>query len=482
MNARLPFSAGLALALALSGACASDLSVADEEVAEAHLEVTTVPPAVRCLVLKATSTSRSRQWAEPLGGMGVFSLDLDDVPVGSVTFRASAFDAPCVGDGADPALAPSWLSDPLRVQMVAGGKNTISLVLRPNSSSVDGSVGFETPVVQIALGEQSSYALLADGRVMAWGQNDHAQMGNGNVASQLRPALVQGMPGPARFVAAGSTHACVILRDDDSVWCWGASADGRLGDRVGHDQAYPSHVDLPAPGRARALALGSSHTCALLSNGALSCWGSNAEGELGQGPLVDQPGPLPGIIVGSAGGFPTLSAGTGVTCVTLNVGAVRCSVKTTMGPTPVGGLDLVNGLTGGIVQLEAGSNGVRMGLRADGQLFTWISQSTATLVPGISDVEQFATTGLHTCAVFSDGELSCWGAGGSGQLGNGSPESTTAPRTVPGLTNVVQVATGTAHTCAVVADGSAYCWGRNINGALGTGDQYSRYLPTRVTF
>jgi len=86
----------------------------------------------------------------------------------------------------------------------------------------------------------------------------------------------------------------------------------------------------------------------------------------------------------------------------------------------------------------------------------------------------------HSCAI-ADGELFCWGAGGSGRLGTGSNDNAPVPVAVAGLagTRVTAVSAGNLHTCAV-ADGSAYCWGSDTAGQLGNGDGGNSSVPVEV--
>ena len=75
----------------------------------------------------------------------------------------------------------------------------------------------------------------------------------------------------------------------------------------------------------------------------------------------------------------------------------------------------------------------------------------------------------HTCAIFSDATVRCWGANESGQLGDGTVDSKNKPVPVAGLTSVDAIVAGGAHSCARRTDGSVWCWGSNTSGQLGDG-------------
>ena len=114
-----------------------------------------------------------------------------------------------------------------------------------------------------------------------------------------RPSPVFGVEGSARAVTVGVAHICGIF-DDGQIYCWGLDDHGQLGNgRPKEDADTPQRVAVIDRG-AVALALGKSHSCALIDNGAVMCWGSDLAGQLGNGdPIGDQP--EPGMVVGLTG-------------------------------------------------------------------------------------------------------------------------------------------------------------------------------------
>ena len=96
-------------------------------------------------------------------------------------------------------------------------------------------------------------------------------------------------------IAIGSQHMCAII-DNRSVMCWGAGSMGQLGNNASIDQNVPVYVEDFGPGRtATALSAGLTHTCALLDNGSVTCWGEGTNGQLGDGTLTSHP--IPNTIV-----------------------------------------------------------------------------------------------------------------------------------------------------------------------------------------
>jgi len=101
------------------------------------------------------------------------------------------------------------------------------------------------------------------------------------------------------------------------------------------------------------------------------------------------------------------------------------------------------------------------------------------LVTGMRDGARLALGGAHSCVVGSDGNVRCWGANASGQLGDGTTTDRRTPVLVANLTQVVSVAAGTAHTCALRAAGTVHCWGSSANDQIGPGTA-SRSTPLQV--
>ncbi|MGH2699114.1 MAG: RCC1 domain-containing protein, partial [Actinomycetota bacterium] len=144
-------------------------------------------------------------------------------------------------------------------------------------------------------------------------------------------------PAP-RFVSglldAGSDHTCALL-DTWEVRCWGDGGDGRLGhantDDVGDDEDPHDYgpVELGAGRTARAITAGSDHTCALLDNGRVRCWGFGGSGRLGYGNIAsigdnETPGSVGTVDLGAGRTARAITAGSDHTCALLDNGRVRC--------------------------------------------------------------------------------------------------------------------------------------------------------------
>lgn len=299
------------------------------------------------------------------------------------------------------------------------------------------------PASAISAGGEFTCALVSGGTVRCWGDGAFGALGSGGTDGRL-----DGLPGgptddasvvplaePATAVSAGSQHACALLASG-AVSCWGNGADGRLGsggidDRL--DGATPaggtdaaSVVPLAEP--ATAVSAGTSHTCALLVSGAVSCWGDAFEGRLGTGRSDDR---LDGVT-------PTTTGAT--------------DAASTVPLKPVG-----------------------------------TPQNRLATTPSLR-ATAIAAGDAHTCAIVEGGDVRCWGNGTFGRLGQGAVDhrldtsvtslADVATR-VGGGTNgqtgtglgapAIGVTAGAGAVCVELATGAVRCWGSGDDGRLGSG-------------
>jgi alpha-tubulin suppressor-like RCC1 family protein len=260
-------------------------------------------------------------------------------------------------------------------------------------------------------------------------------------------------------IAAGGFHTCVLLTSG-GIDCWGYNYFGQLGDDTISDPetCYPvepcSRTPVEASGitDATAITAGGDHTCALLANGSIDCWGDNSYGQLGDG-TKEYRSPTP-VVVSGVTDATAITAGWDNTCALLTGGTVKCWGDDSNG-------QLGNGTK------ENGS-------------------ATPVTVSGITNATAIAASGLHTCALLAGGSIDCWGANGLGELGNGTTEESLIPVAVSGITHATAITAsgdgGEPHTCALIAGGSIDCWGENYFGQLGDGSkEYISTTPVAVS-
>ena len=326
--------------------------------------------------------------------------------------------------------------------------------------------------VAIAAGSFHTCALLDNGAVRCWGfdglnsagTND-GRLGRGdgsveNIGDDETPASIPpvNLGRPARAIAAGNGATCAIL-DDGTVRCWGFNLDGRLGYGhirfIGDDEApgLSGPVNLGAGRTAKAISTGGSHTCALLDNGAVRCWGFAGDGRLGYGKLADiarfpdvTPDTVGPVNLGAERTATAITAALGHTCAILDNGIVRCWGLADEG------------------RLGSGNN-QRVGDDEQPNMVPPVSLGRAAIaIHGTSE---------HTCVVLDDGSVRCWGFGGAGRLGYGTTD-TIGDNEVPSTVSpvalglpAIAISAGQQHTWARLHHGTVRCWGRADNGRVG---------------
>jgi uncharacterized repeat protein (TIGR01451 family) len=276
------------------------------------------------------------------------------------------------------------------------------------------------------------------------------------------------LPTQAGSIETGWHHTCAVL-EDGSVRCWGFGDGGRLGygntDNVGDDE-HPSAVDTVQLGvAATQVGVGELHSCALLAGGSVRCWGDGAQGRLGTGnenDIGDTEHPSSVTPVNLGGSATAIAVGHGHTCALMSSGTVRCWGFHSGGRLGYGNADDI-----GDNEHPSSVGPVQLG-------------GTATAI---------AAGGAHTCAILAGGAVRCWGFNGEGQLGYGNTNGigvaehpSTAP-TVDLGAPAVAITAGGNHTCALLSTGAVRCWGWGFGGRLGYGNTDNvgdDELPTAV--
>ncbi|KIG11802.1 Molybdopterin oxidoreductase, iron-sulfur binding subunit [Enhygromyxa salina] len=148
-----------------------------------------------------------------------------------------------------------------------------------------------TKITQVTAATQHTCALFETGDVLCWGANGFGQLGQGttaNLGDDDLPATAPpvALPGPAVLISASGGHTCALLENDE-VHCWGANNFGELGYGnaivIGDDEAPADAgpVELGAP--VKLLDTGFFHSCAVTRSNQVRCWGNNDTGQLGLG-------------------------------------------------------------------------------------------------------------------------------------------------------------------------------------------------------
>mgnify|MGYP001035708857 CR=1 FL=1 len=304
--------------------------------------------------------------------------------------------------------------------------------------------GLTSGVMAITAGGAHTCAVTTSSRIKCWGRNSEGQLGDGTTTSRQTPVDVIGLTNWVRTIVAGLYHTCA-LTTSGGVKCWGDNSSGQLGD--GSRDSHTTPVDVVGLARGvTAITAGETHTCALTTSGGVKCWGDNSSGQLGDGSRDSHTTPVD--VVGLARGVTAIAAGKWHTCALTAGGGVKCW----------------------------GDNGE--GQLGDG---TWMSRQTPVNVVRLSGVTAIAAGRWHTCALTASGGVKCWGRNSEGQLGDGTRTSRTIPVDVSGLTSrVIAIAAGETHTCALTASSGVKCWGANGSGQLGDSTETGKAIPVDV--
>ena len=288
---------------------------------------------------------------------------------------------------------------------------------------------------------------LKHGRLMCWGSNSvfyAGLLGVGDENDRDTPTAVtatvlgdagDGIPNTVKSVAAGNSHSCAIL-SNDTVKCWGNKISGQIGGpayTLGNNKIISGTEGSPLGSEtASRIAVGDHYTCAVLSNNSVRCWGLNDYGQTGGGiPHSDR------TISGSAGdplnggSASRIAAGYEHSCAILNNGTVKCWGHNYDDQTGDGTPSLGVGKTATHIAIGAWSK--------------------------------------YTCTLLNDKTVKCWGDNSHGQIGGGIERSDRILRgslgNPLGGQTAIQIAVGNEkHTCAIMeSDNSVKCWGKNTH-------------------
>lgn len=341
-------------------------------------------------------------------------------------------------------------------------------------------LGTDQLASQVSAGGDHGCALLRDGRVKCWGRNFTGELGLGDVkhrgwypgemGDDLPFVELSSHARPVEL-SAGDHHNCALF-DDATAKCWGDNYGGRLGlgdeERRGDEpgelgDALPS-IDLGTGRSVLQIRAAYAHTCALLDDGSVKCWGGNDYGQLGQGNTRwrgNAPGEMGDALVpvplGSGRRVEAIALGGSHSCAVLDDASVKCWGGNSYG------------------QLGQGDREHR----GDGDGELGDALPSINLGQGARAVA-IAAGAFHSCALLDDGSVRCWGNGSSGQLGQGNTlhlgddpgelGDELPPIDLGSGRYAESIACGSFHACALLDDRTLKCWGWNDVGTLGLAD------------
>ena len=344
-----------------------------------------------------------------------------------------------LGDGDGILLAPAgtlhmWVRKP----KIATAPSSLGLGHNnPFTSFTLAAVPNLTGVVAASAGSNCTFAVLGDGRLLAWGKNPSGWLGTTTQAqmetlaswspNESNTPLPQSVRFDAVDVSSGEDHSLALTRDG-SVYAWGGGTDGQLG--IGPMPVIQFRTRTPAPlpfmpmpvrvhdlGDVKAVAAGGRHSLALLKDGTIRAWGYNRKGTVGDGTTLnrDRPTMVPGVHDAVA---------------------------------------------------IAASSALSLALLANGTVMTWgggnygdRAEPTPKPVAGLKGVKAIAVGLAHGVALTEAGTVWTWGDNAHSQLGRGRGERDDVPGVIKELTGVQSIACRHETTVAVLETGRILTWG-----------------------
>lgn len=349
-------------------------------------------------------------------------------------------------------------------------------------------------VKDIDVGNGNVCAILDDFSIKCWGDNTYGQLGQGDYVDVMDPTSISpvdiGTSRTAGDICTGFCHVCVLL-DTNEVKCWGCNNAGQLGygDFTTRNQPESINVvDLGVGRTATEISCGRFHTCALLDDSTVKCWGNNDYGQVGK--------------VASLGGVSTpeqiiysgtpisIDAGDFKTCMILNDNTVKCWGYNHPNPDTI--LDVGTGLT---VQAVSGGFNHTCLILNDNTVKCWGQNDnfnklgyssvtelqvvdTNTIVDLNGDTAKLIAAGYgQTCIILNDDSLRCFGRNYYGESGYSHTNDNDSSKVTLGTTPT-KLSCDVFFCCVLFIDETVKCWGRNKYGQLGYSDTVDKLLPS----
>ena len=356
------------------------------------------------------------------------------------------------------------------------------------------NLGTNASVDKIVMGDKHSCALFTNGSVKCWGESSvlglgystsDGGFGDGYLETGDTLPFLQFPTGRhATMIEAGKSHTCAVMDNDDLI-CWGDNSKGQLGlgdtahrgDTTGEIGDNFEVTSVPTGRTIDSMALGWDHTCVVWDNYSVSCWGGNDHGQLGLDSTTD---------IGDGAG----EMGDNLDFLDL--------------PGTASAITAGDGFTCAIVDDSGTDRAFCWGLNDFGQLgiesTTNVGDGTGGSMSSITNADVGVVHAIdagedHVCAiivVMSYKPVKCWGNGADGRLGYGSQDSRgTGPGSSTGMGSnlgyvrltsqsnhyaytATDIEVGAGTTCVIMSNNDIVCWGDNGIGQLGYGDTEDR--------
>ena len=328
-------------------------------------------------------------------------------------------------------------------QVICWGNNQFGQLGIPSFAGAQSTIKLKNAVAgildatDVSTGSFHTCIVRNNDTVECWGLNSSGQLGNASIIDSDTPVVASGLTSITKVVS-GFNHNCA-LSSTGSVWCWGANSHGQLGDGTNIDKNIPTATGITT---AINIAVGENHSCAVLSDNTVQCWGSNNYGQLGSG-IIGTDNYSPTALSVSIGSVQTISLGGVSSCAINDNEEVYC--------------------WGNNTYLQGGHGGAT----------TEIPTLSVNSLPAVSNL---ASSYNGVCAV-AFGQMGCWGYVGILGIGSGTNRIDLVTPVLQGL-NPTTLGTTLNSVCAG-SEGVLMCWG---SGPLGRSDVASSLLPIFVEY
>ncbi|CAN5543226.1 hypothetical protein BH09MYX1_BH09MYX1_39220 [soil metagenome] len=267
-------------------------------------------------------------------------------------------------------------------------------------------------------------------------------------------------------LACGDFHSCALMADH-TVKCWGRNRGGELGDGSTEDKAKPGAV--AGLTDVEEIALGANFSCARLKDRSVKCWGTGRVFTAGTISTKTTP-----TVVAGVSNAVELKAGGYMACARMESGNVTCwGLEKKPGGEPKNAVGIATAATHACAKLKDGS------LKCWGE-GVWVDGKGAFAKPSVAGADAVTTGDTFACAV-TGGTVACWGRNDSGELGIAPDfDDHRKPTAVPSVRGVKQISSAESHSCAISNDGALTCWGDNAESEMGRGTQTTSESPGAV--
>jgi alpha-tubulin suppressor-like RCC1 family protein len=327
-------------------------------------------------------------------------------------------------------------------EILAAGKNDYGQLNNGNTTNINAYTKINiSNVSKIAGGDRHTLFLLNNGTIQSIGANDYGQLGNGTTTNSSTIVSISGINNAVE-VATGDVFSMALL-SDGTIKTWGYNSNGMTGTGVaGGNVLTPVTVQ----NISTAIKISSQYRAAfaLLSNGIIKAWGSNSNGELGDGTTTQRNSPVSVLNITNA---IAISSGYSHTIALLADGTVKAWGYNTYG------------------QLGTGNN---------------TNSTSPVTVSNLSNVIAIASGSHHCIALLSDGTIKTWGYNAQGQLGDGTTVNKNAPVSISGINNVTSVFAKGNYTYLILSNNIVKEFGQNNYGQLGNNTMINQTTPLDI--